>query len=132
MSKVISSESYRLGTYSHTGPIDLPGRPFWSVNIRYSFTPSDLIRKLSIRLKWQFTFKISHHMHEHQPPNYFILLTICFSSHQSINLWPPYEIGYAIIFLPVVSFFLFSSPNLSGCRLDVYHTYTHGVALVRI
>jgi len=32
------------------------------------------------------------------------------------------------------SFFLsfFSSPNLSGRRLDVYHTSTHGVALLRI
>ena len=29
-------------------------------------------------------------------------------------------------------FFFFSSPNLSGRRLDVYHTSTHGVALVRI
>jgi len=26
----------------------------------------------------------------------------------------------------------FSSPNLRGRRLDVYHTSTHGVALVRI
>ena len=26
----------------------------------------------------------------------------------------------------------FSSPNLSSQRLDVYHTSTHGVALVRI
>ena len=32
---------------------------------------------------------------------------------------------------PVVSFFS-SSPNLSGQRLDVCHTSTHGVALVRI
>ena len=31
----------------------------------------------------------------------------------------------------ILSFFL-SSPNLSGRRLDVYHTSTHGVALVRI
>jgi len=42
-----------------------------------------------------------------------------------------------IYFHPVVSFHLlsssfFSSPNLSGRRLDVYHTSTHGVALVRI
>ena len=43
----------------------------------------------------------------------------------------------AIIFLPC-SFFpsiylsFFSSPNLSGRRLDVCHTSTHGVALVRI
>jgi len=55
-------------------------------------------------------------------------------------LWPPYEIGQAIIFLPCgffLSFFLsifllFFSPNLSGRTLDVYHTSTHGVALVRI
>jgi len=57
-------------------------------------------------------------------------------------LWPPYEIGQAIIFLPcgffpsfLLSFFpsfFFSSPNLSGRRLDVDHTSIHGVALVRI
>jgi len=46
----------------------------------------------------------------------------------------------AIIFLPCSFFlsiffylsFFISSPNLSGRRLDVYHTSTHGVALVRI
>jgi len=46
------------------------------------------------------------------------------------NLWSDH-----IYFHPVVcsSFFLlFSLPNLSGRRLDVYHTSTHGVALVRI
>ena len=41
-----------------------------------------------------------------------------------------------LYFCTVVSFFffylLFSLPNLSGRRLDVYHTSTHGVALVRI
>jgi len=51
-------------------------------------------------------------------------------------LWPPYEIGGHYIFaLWLLSFFLsffYSSPNLSGRRLDVYHTSTHGVALVRI
>jgi len=38
-------------------------------------------------------------------------------------------------FLPCgyyLSIFFISSPNLSGRRLDVYHTSTHGVALVRI
>jgi len=35
-----------------------------------------------------------------------------------------------ILFLSSSSFFSF--PNLSGRRLDVYHTSTHGVALVRI
>jgi len=38
-----------------------------------------------------------------------------------------------LYFCPVVSFFFFySSPNFSSRRLDVYHTSTHGVALVRI
>ena len=40
-----------------------------------------------------------------------------------------------IFILFLSSFFLlsfFSSPNLSGRRLDVYHTLAHGVALVRI
>jgi len=37
---------------------------------------------------------------------------------------------FALWFL--LSFFFFSSPNLSGRRLDVYHTFTHGVALVHI
>ena len=57
-------------------------------------------------------------------------------------LWSPYVIGQTIIFLPcdfylllsfffLLSFFL-SSPNLSRRRLDVCHTSTHGVALVRI
>jgi len=56
-----------------------------------------------------------------------------------LSLWPPYGIGQAIIFsccgfylLLSIFFYLFSSPNLSGRRLDVYHTLTHGVALVRI
>jgi len=35
------------------------------------------------------------------------------------------------IFILFLSSF-FSSPNLSGRRLDVYHTLAHGVALVRI
>ena len=44
---------------------------------------------------------------------------------------------WTLYFCPVVSsFFLlsifFSSPNLSGCRLDVYYTCTHGVALMRL
>jgi len=52
-----------------------------------------------------------------------------------VHLWPPYVIGQAIYifilwFLLVSSFF--SSPNLSRRRLNVYHTSTHNVALVRI
>ena len=60
--------------------------------------------------------------------------------HLNFNyLWPPYVIGGALYFCPVISIYLlsffflfFSSPNLSGHRLDLYHTSTHGVALVRI
>ena len=37
-----------------------------------------------------------------------------------------------IFALRFLSFFVFSSPNLSGGRLDVYHTSAHGVALARI
>jgi len=37
-----------------------------------------------------------------------------------------------LYFCPVVSSFFFSWPNLSGRRVDVYHTSTHRVAIVRI
>jgi len=33
-----------------------------------------------------------------------------------------------VLFLLLLSWF-YSSPNLSGRSLDVYHTFTHGVAL---
>jgi len=40
---------------------------------------------------------------------------------------------FALWFLSIFFFLLFfSSPNLGGRRLDVYHTSTHDVALVRI
>jgi len=54
----------------------------------------------------------------------------------NLNLRPPNGIGHTIIFYHVVSILyllsFFSSPNLSGRRLDVYHTSTHGVAFVQI
>jgi len=52
-----------------------------------------------------------------------------------IYLWPSYAIWQAIIFFALWFLLLclfFSSPNLSRSRLDVFHTSTHGVALVRI
>jgi len=39
---------------------------------------------------------------------------------------------FALWFLSSIFFFSYSSPNLSGRKLDVYRTSTHGVALVRI
>ena len=48
-------------------------------------------------------------------------------------LWPPCVADADIIFLPrgfyLLFIFFYSSPNLSGRRLDVYHTSTHDVAL---
>jgi len=53
----------------------------------------------------------------------FLLVALCNrAGHYIFALW----------FLSSSSSFFFSSPNLSGRRLDVYHTLTHGVALVRI
>ena len=39
---------------------------------------------------------------------------------------------FVLRFLSSLFFFFYSSPNLSGRRLDVYHTLAHGVALLRI
>jgi len=49
-------------------------------------------------------------------------------------LCPPCVADADIIFLPwfLLSSIFYSSPNLSRRTLDVYHTSTHGVALVRI
>ena len=49
---------------------------------------------------------------------------------QAHLLWPPYGIGHPVVSSIMLSFV--SLPNLSGRRLDVYHTSTHGVALVQI
>jgi len=39
---------------------------------------------------------------------------------------------YTFVLLVLYFLFFFYSPNLSGRRLDVYHTSKHGVALVQI
>jgi len=55
--------------------------------------------------------------------NAIIIAALCNSSGHYI---------FALSFLSSSFFYLFPSPNLSGRRLDVCHTSTHGVALVRI
>jgi len=52
------------------------------------------------------------------------------SSYQKLSILTvlTYVIGQAIYIVVVVLLLLFSSPNLSRRRLDVYHTFTHGVA----
>jgi len=43
-----------------------------------------------------------------------------------LSLWSPYVIGQTIMFSCCdLFFFFFSSPNLSGRRLDVYHILPH-------
>ena len=70
-------------------------------------------------------------------PFYFTNLVSSSSSSDSffllVALWNRAD-HYIVMLLFVLSFFLsfFSSPNLSGRRLDIYHTLAHGVALVRI
>jgi len=49
-----------------------------------------------------------------------------------VYLWPSCAADADIIFLCCSLFCLFSLPNLSRRRLDVYHTSTHDVALMRI
>ena len=68
----------------------------------------------------------------------FIMVALCNRADHYI-LWSPYVIGRPYIFSSCFFllssssfFFFFSSPNLSGPKLDVYHTLAHGVALVRI
>jgi len=46
--------------------------------------------------------------------------------------WAFAHISSSSFFFVLLLSSFFSSPNLSGRRLDVYHTLAHGVALVRI
>ena len=55
------------------------------------------------------------------------------SVHSGRCLWPPNRTDHYILPLWFLYFFfLFSSPILSGRRLDVHHTSTHDVSLLRI
>ena len=68
-----------------------------------------------------FTFSVSFFKHK----NCIVLVMVALcnrADHYIFALW----------FLLLSFFFFISSPNLSRHRLDVYHTSTHGVALVRI
>jgi len=59
----------------------------------------------------------------------FLMVALCNrADHYIFALW---FLSFFLSSFFLLSFF-FSSPNLSGRRLDVYHTSTHGVALVRI
>jgi len=59
------------------------------------------------------------------------LLSVCKGLIVMVDLCNRADHYIFMLFLLLLSFF-FSSPNLSGRRLDVYHTLAHGVALLRI
>ena len=65
-----------------------------------------------------------------------LLMSSCLVFANAVHCYGrPMEQGRPLYFCPVVSSsssLFFSSPNLSRRRLDVCHTSTHGVALVRI
>jgi len=49
-----------------------------------------------------------------------------------VALWNRADHYIFVLWFLSSSIFFFSSPNLSGRTLDVYHTSTHCVALVQI
>jgi len=62
-------------------------------------------------------------------------VTMRYGPISTICFWPPCVADADIIFSSCGFFFLlfyFLTYNLSGRRLEVYHTSTHGVALVQI
>ena len=61
--------------------------------------------------------------------SHMLLQSVC---TKDVNRGRTMEYGRPLYFCPVISIFFFSSPNHSDQRLDVYHTSTHVVALVRI
>jgi len=75
----------------------------------------------SLPLTLEFAFDAGHCATARRPISVFTTFTInnVVMGHYIFALW----------FLLLSSF---SSSNLSRCRLDVYHTSTHGVVLVRI
>ena len=121
------------------------GKPFWiwleqgmmgrsgiSWTICKSFSPR--CRQITMPVPHHSVFKVG--CPSCRPTNSVKALKADSHWSKSALLWPPYAIGHAIIFLPcdfyLLSIFFFSSSNLSGRRLDIYHTSTQGVALVQI
>ena len=58
---------------------------------------------------------------------WFVMVALC--NRETIYI---FMLWFVLLLLLLLLLLLFSSPNLSGRRLDVYHTLAHGVALVRI
>ena len=65
------------------------------------------------------------------PHSKLVVFMVALCNRETIYIFILSSCSFFLLLLPSSSSF-FSSPNLSGRRLDVYHTSTHGVALVRI
>ena len=99
---------------------------------------------MALEIEWLATFslRISESVKKtHRPPGSLFLFVsplLQFTLSGGLMdrichlLWPPCVANADIIFLPCGYYLFFCSPNLSGQRLDVYHTSTHGVALEQI
>jgi len=72
------------------------------------------------------------HMHTHRQLGRCSLYLLTTQSFIMVALWNRADHYIFMLWLFLLSFFFFSSPNLSRRRLDVCNTSTHGVALVRI
>ena len=101
-------------------------------------------QKIIVSRKWQFAVSYLLQSTNLSPSSDFSLLLMYFAV---LNVWLPCfpvivaalcnRAGHYIFALWFLSsssstffyfFFFFSSPNLSGRRLDVYHTSTHGLS----
>jgi len=92
----------------------------WSINCKAASTLAGSIKGSMVHKKTIFHLVWSHNSH--------VPVEVC----QPL-LWPPCVADVDIVFLPCGFFFFFlSSPNLNGRRVDLYHTSTHGVALLWI
>ena len=128
---------------------------FWCWLTQIVLEKRSLNRWLSVfhvNLDYHLDFLLQLHQtcaSDRDRPNFFMSLTLShqsFSGILSISLpfLPPFDLimaalsnraGHYIFALWLVfscSILYFSSPNLSGRRLDVYHTSIHGVAFVQI
>ena len=79
-------------------------------------------------MKWLISILLGcqyHYYNAHlQMMTLLLMVALCNRADHNIFILQFLSIFYLPLF--------FSSPNLSGRRLDVYHTSTHGVALERI
>ena len=118
-------------TYTIQPVVNPVWQPVWQqvVPCKRGFTlPSDVgnqrrwtLQRIRSAKEWAW-----QHLADTELSLLFIMVALCNrADHYIFALWFLSSSSSSI-------FFFYSSPNLSGRRLDVYHTSTHGVALVRI